>query len=352
MDTESDGFFHYRETVSLMQISSPAENLILDPLAVRDLAALSTILADPRIGKVMHGSDYDVRSLDRQYGFRISGLYDTAIATSLLNPELMGLGRALETYLGIKLDKPTRLQRSDWSRRPLPRDALNYAAGDSAHLLPLHDALEEKLRALGRSEWMTEECGLMERVRYDPPSQPAEACFSAKGTFDLEPQALAVFRELYLLREKDAERMDRPPFKVISNEALLAIARDPRIRFDAIPNANRRWLAAMEREIMAAIDRGLAQPPLNHPSRRKRRPNPWDDDSRRRWQVLHAARGREATALGISPAMLWPGKSLEAIGLDPTRLERELTGESEFGVRKWQRKVFGPVLNAAMNTAK
>jgi len=352
MDTESDGFFHYRETVSLIQISSPSETLILDPLAVRDLSALDAILADPRIRKVLHGSDYDVRSLDRQYGFRIAGLYDTAIATSLLNPELMGLGRSLETYLNIKLDKPTRLQRSDWSRRPLPRDALDYAAGDSAHLIALHDLLEEKLGALGRSEWMTEECGLMERIRYDPPASPDEACFNAKGTFDLEPQALTVFRELYLLREKGAEQMDRPPFKVISNEALLAIARDPGIRYDDIPNANRRWLASMDREIQAAIDRGMAQPPLNHPSRRKRRPNPWDDDSRRRWQAIHAARGQEAKVLGISPAMLWPGKSLEAIGLDPTCLERELTGESEFGVRKWQRTVFGPVLVAAMNTAK
>ena len=79
---------------------------------------------------------------------------------------------------------------------------------------------------------------------------------------------------------------------------------------------------------------------------------PWNDDSRRRWQVIHAARGQEAKVLGISPAMLWPGKSLEAIGLDPTCLERELTGESGFGVRKWQRTVFGPVLVAAMNTAK
>ncbi len=351
LDFESDGFHHYKERLSLVQIAAPGQAWILDPLAVKDVSALGAILANPGIVKVLHGSDYDVRTLDRAWGFRIKGLRDTATATQLLHPELMGLGRAIETYLGIKLPKLVRLQRSDWSRRPIPADALEYAVLDVAHSLALDDLLMAKLKELGRDGWLAEECALMESIRYEPPPPPEEACFGSKGAFDLEPRALAIFRELWMVRERSAEQVDRPPFKVISAEALLAIARDPDVDGDKIPNANWRWLDAMRGEIIAAVQRGRAAEPIIHPSRLKRRPSPWTPEGRTRWQVLHAVRVAKAAELGIAPSTLWPTRSLEALCIDPERLEPELSGQSEFSVRRWQRELLAGPLRAAWGTA-
>ncbi len=344
MDMESNGFFHYHEAISLIQLAVPGEAWLLDPLAVKDLSTLGAILAAPQVQKILHGSDYDLRSFDRQYRFHFANLYDTATATQLLNPEMMGLGRALQTYLNVTVSKPARLQHSDWSRRPLPADALAYATGDVVHLLALQDTLDPKLTDLSRRGWMAEECALLSQIRFEAPPPSAEACFSAKGTFDLKPRELAVFRELYLLREREAERMDRPPFKVVSNEALLALAREPYRPLHTLPNANKRWLSSIEQELRAAIDRGLEAPALTHPSKLKRRRNPWNDKARACWQQLNAARGGEAAALNISPSVLWPTRSLEQMALKPEILEDELNGTSAFSVRAWQRTVLGDTL--------
>ena len=347
LDMESNGFFHYKERISLIQLGVPGYTFLLDPLAISDFSALGRVIADPKIQKILHGCDYDMRSFDREWKYHFSGLYDTAIATQLLNTELMGLGRALETYLGVKVDKQVRLQRSDWSKRPIPVDAAEYAASDAAHLLQLQDVLDAKLKELGRQSWMAEECALMEQIRYEAPPSPEQACFNAKGTFDLEPGQLAIFRELYLLRERSSAEVDRPPFKVISNDALLAIACDPMISFDKIPNANRRWLESSRRQIEEAVARGRSHGGIAHPSRQKRKPSPWTEDSRHRYQAIHEARAREALTLGIAPSTLWSTRALEFMSLNPEKFDQELEGTSECGVRQWQRQVLGPILRQA-----
>jgi len=347
-DLESNGFFHYSERVSLMQFAVPGQAFIVDPIVLGEPRGLGELFSDPRKPKVLHGCDYDLRSLDREYGINIRGLYDTAIATQLLNPELMGLARAIETYLGIRVSKPARLQRSDWSRRPLPPDALAYAAADVVHLEPLKAALDAKLVELGRTAWMEEECALMERIRFEEPEPIELSAVTAKGTYDLSPMELAVFREVYLFRECEAERLDRPPFKVMSNEAILALARDPGRRPEELPGASRHWLAEAAGGLKDAARRGAKAPPVTHPSKTKRSPNPWYGEARERWQRMHAARLGAAKALGIGAAVLWPTKSLEAIALDPACAAAELSGESGFGVRKWQRQVFGPAVEAAL----
>ena len=138
--------------------------------------------------------------------------------------EAVRLARALEAYLGVRVSKPARLQRSDWSRRPLPPDALAYAAADVTHLEPLKRALDAKLAELGRAEWMAEECALMEETRFEEPEPLEVSAITAKGTYDLSPPELAVFREVYLFREREADRLDRPPFKVMNDATLVDVA--------------------------------------------------------------------------------------------------------------------------------
>src|SRR5213079_3173192 len=126
-----------------------------DPLAVADLSPVGRLLADAKVEKIFHDADYDLRILDRDYGFRARRLFDTRIAAQLAGEPAVGLAALLEKYVGVKLAKEH--QKADWSRRPLPPAMLAYAAADTHYLLPLRDALEQRLQSLGRLSWAQEE---------------------------------------------------------------------------------------------------------------------------------------------------------------------------------------------------
>jgi len=341
---EADGFFHYPERLCLVQMAAAGRILIVDPLALGGLDGLGPVLADRRIEKVLHGCDYDLRSFDRDFGFHFANIFDTQTAISLLEPSPMGLGNALRKYLGVDLKKPVKLQRSDWSRRPLPREALDYAASDAAHLFHLRDALRKLLAEKGREGWAAEEFALLEGIRFEPPEPPEMAAFGAKGAFDLDPRELAIFRELYLFRDAEARRLDRPPFKVVSDEVLMDIARNPDRPLSEVRRVNERWIHEAGRKIREAVARGKNAGPLLHPSRLKPRRKPWDDVTRARVKRLQQARAHHATELNIGPSVLWPMRSLERIASEPEAAWDEISGHSEHGVRKWQVKEFGAVL--------
>ena len=227
VDMESNGFHRYRESVCLIQLAVSDAVWILDPLQLLSLDELGEIFANPDIVKILHSADYDIRSFDRYYGFHIRGLFDTSIASAFLGLRTLGLDRVLQEHLGIGIDKEKSLQKSDWTRRPLSAEALSYAASDVQHLIPLHSVLIRKLTEAGRLDWVMEECERLESVRFTPISPPEESVLEAKGFRKLTPRQRAIFRALYLFRETEARKHDRPPFKVVSNDVLLSLAEKP-----------------------------------------------------------------------------------------------------------------------------
>ena len=154
-----------------MQLASPDAVYLVDPLAVGDVGPLGELLADPAIEKVFHASGYDIRSLDRDWGFRVSNLFDTSNASAFVGSTRLGLQAVLEEHLGVRIPKSRRLQRSDWTLRPLSDESLGYAASDVLHLARLRDALAERLHRLGRTRWLREECERMERLRHSEPDR-------------------------------------------------------------------------------------------------------------------------------------------------------------------------------------
>ncbi|MCH8939738.1 MAG: ribonuclease D, partial [Chloroflexi bacterium] len=179
VDTEADSMHHYPEKVCLVQIATPEQAYLIDPLAIHDLSALAPVLAAKGIQKLLHGADYDVRGMNRDYGMVFNNLFDTHLAARVLGLERVGLAGLLEDVLEIEIPKDKRIQRADWSKRPLNDDALSYAVGDVVHLFALQDALEEKLQTLGRSAWSAEECERQAEVRYMPPD-PVATVFAMK----------------------------------------------------------------------------------------------------------------------------------------------------------------------------
>ena len=362
LDTESNSLHCYRERVCLIQIGTKEETFLLDPLAVDDLSSLGRLLADPAIVKVLHGSDYDLRSLNRDYGFTIQGLFDTQVAARFLGSTSPNLAWVLKDSLGISIPKSRRMQTSDWGRRPLSSPAIEYAANDVAYLVAVAANLRERLLQVGRSAWVEEECQRMQRTKYSPP-QPSEVTFlRVKGSDRLTPRELAILKELFLAREEAAVRLDCPPFKVLSNEVLVRISQSystshtPLLEGEGIaglsPLEGRRWSTL----IRAAIARGQQGPEYHRPPR-ERGGRSWTPEAKGRLQRFKQWRSARGDALGLDPALLWPTASLERWALRGALDGTAPTGGGENSrpavpsaddpeVRGWQRREFEAELEA------
>ena len=200
VDLESNGFFRYRERVCLVQLAAAETAFLVDPLAIDDPQPLGRLLADPLVEKIFHAPDYDLRSLDRDWGFRVNNLFDTGIAAALAGSTRLGLQSVLMEYAGVELVKPRKLQRSDWTIRPLSDVALDYAAQDVLHLPRVRESLSARLKELSRLEWAEEEFARMETVRHVPPDREL-AFLSTRGSRDLDGRGLAILRSLSRFRD-------------------------------------------------------------------------------------------------------------------------------------------------------
>lgn len=347
VDTEAASFHRYSDRVYLLQLSSRARTLVVDPLAVTDLGRFGAVLADPEVEIVFHDADYDLRLLEREFGIRATKLFDTRVAAQLLDEPGIGLAALLEKYQGVTLDK--RFQRADWSRRPLSEDMLRYAATDTMHLLQLRDLLAERLEAAGRTAWAAEEFALLEDVRWGPAEDEEPAWLRLKGAKALKPRELAVLRELHTWRDEQARRLDRAAFRVLNNEPMLAMARAMPAELEAlkdIPGIGSETISRRGPQLLAAIERGRAIPDdrlprLERPPRRA--PDPILEA---RVERLKALRNRLAPQLGLQPGVLCPNGTLEAIArANPQTLE-ELAAVPE--LRHWQRREIGRELLAAV----
>jgi len=221
LDTESNSFHVYRERVCLIQISTRTSDWVVDALAV-DPRRLEPILAGaPAL--VLHGADYDVRCLKREYGFALPGLFDTMVAARRLGRTELGLSALVERHFGVRLAKVH--QRSDWGRRPLTPEQVKYAALDTHFLLPLHDILARELRERSLMDEARKEFGRVAAVEPRPKVFDLEGWKRLKGARELDATGRAILRALWIAREERASALDRPPFKVMPEQAMLEVAR-------------------------------------------------------------------------------------------------------------------------------
>ena len=99
LDIEGNGFYRYPERVCLIQISVEDHPFIIDPLQFEDLTPLGEIFSNPKITKIVHAGDYDIRSLSRDYQFTFNNIFDTSIAAAFLGSGRLGLDAVLKEYL-------------------------------------------------------------------------------------------------------------------------------------------------------------------------------------------------------------------------------------------------------------
>jgi ribonuclease D len=341
VDTESNSRHRYPERVCLIQVATSSKVYLIDPLAVEDMGPMGEVLADETVLKVMQGAEYDVRCLDREWGFRIRNLFDTSIAARFAGMSQSGLSALIEDLLGLKIPKLARIQKGDWSRRPLSQEALDYAATDVWHLQSIQKALETRLQTLERSAWVSEECARLEEIRYAAPDQET-AFLSLKGSRRLDGRAKAILKRLFTLRDAEARRRNRPPYYILPHEMLIHLASNPAADFAELP-ALRQIDSRFGRLLRTALDEGLADPQISNPVRPRRRGATQIEIER--LKTLKKWRMDLGTELSMDPALLWPMVSLERLAKAPHALSAELESAE---VRRWQGDQFAISLGAAL----
>ncbi|MBI2433077.1 MAG: HRDC domain-containing protein [Candidatus Hydrogenedentes bacterium] len=319
LDIEANSLYVYREHLCLIQLSIHGQDYIIDPLAGFDLGQLGKILADANVEKVFHASEYDLILFKREFGWQAVNLFDTMWAARILGYTNMGLAWFLREFYEVTLSK--KYQKTDWARRPLSHEQLEYAYKDTHYLLQLRDDLAVKLEAAGLMEEAREIFAREADVRVPERLFDPDGFWRLRGVRELPPQAQAIVAALYLFREEEAKRRNLPPFKIFTNDVIIVVARHaPRSLKElnavpSIPGAVKRHYAAEMLRLVAESSQG----PAPHPPRRSNRVSAAVLD---RYDKLQRWRKETAQQRGVESDVILTRETMWALAQTrPTTLE-------------------------------
>lgn len=321
VDTESNSLYAYREQVCLIQFSTHEDTYLVDPLAFKHLDLLAPLFSDPQIEKVFHAAEYDLFCLRRDFGFDFANLFDTMVAARILGREAVGLGSILEVEYGVQLDK--RYQRSNWGLRPLPEHQIHYARMDTHYLIPLRQRLYNELQERQLWPLAHEDFERLAHQHWDDNERNGEKpldCWRIRGSHDLKPKQAAVLHALCQYRDEAARNQNRPLFKVIGDQTLIAIAENTPLNLEALselPGMSRGQIRRHGNQLLQAIYRGLKSKPLYPP----RQPRP-DERITERIDALKRWRKHTAQEMGVKSDIILPRDLVHSLAeLNPTNLQ-------------------------------
>ena len=339
LDTEGASFHRFLDRIYLLQISTRKHSAIIDPLPIGSPAKLGQLLQSKAVEVVFHDADYDLRLLHQDYGWHVTNIFDTRVASQLLGIKSFGLAALLDQYFDVKLDK--KHQRADWSMRPLTADMLEYAAQDTRYLLQLKDQMQGELERRGRLHWAQEEFARLEGTRWEV-EESMEGFLRLKGARDLSRRELAVLREIANWRDTVAEQLDRATFRVMGNEALFEIARRaPKntAELGAIKGMPKGMIERAGADIISAIRRGMEAPEAELPKFPKGQRWNKDRDFDEKVNRLKVVRDAAATRLELDPGVLCSRERLENVARSGAKTVIDLAAVPD--LRRWQIEEMG-----------
>jgi ribonuclease D len=340
VDTESNAFHAYRAKVCLIQLADRGREWAVDPLALDDLTPLRELLNAPGTVKVLHAAEGDILALRRDFAFGIAPVFDTMLAARILGRRRYSLADLLADHFGVSLDK--RFQRHDWGQRPLAPAALRYAAADVRHLLDLHDLLRRQLAEAGRLAEAEEEFARVCAVQPEERAFDPGGFWRIRGARALHPAGRAALRELYLWRDARARALDRPPVRVLSDDALIAVSRS--LPGD-LPGLRRAGLTPLQvdrygSQLLAALRRARAAPPPRPPSGAGGAPP--DPRVAARFDALRAWRRDRAAARGVEPEVIVSNAALRALARAAPASAADVARIAQLG--PWKRDAYADEL--------
>ena len=347
IDTEADSLYHYYHKVCLIQITLGGQNYIVDPLSDMDLSGFLKLLEKKPL--ILHDAGYDLRMMQSSFNFSAKGkVFDTMAAAQLLGHEKFGLGSLVKKYFGIEMPKGG--QKSNWSKRPLSKKQLEYASEDTFYLHKLADIFSEELEKLGRMEWHDEwslrTVKAVEKHK-ETVEEEDENAWRIKGARHLHRNALTHLKQIWKWRERESQKQDVPPFKVMQNSRMLKLAvwasTSPHESIKSGPklpsNCKGRRLQELKKALAIAYNTPKAEKP-RHP-KVKHRPKP-PSESFLVFEELKIECDKLAADLGVASNVIAPRGKLKSISI---QRPKNITEIMKYGdLMKWQAKLLEPAV--------
>jgi len=222
IDTEFKRINTYYPELCLVQIATSHSLECIDVLSIEDLEPLFEKLYHIKTKWIVHSARQDIECLYHLSKRLPVSLFDTQIAASLMNYPLQISYQALTEILhNVKLDKS--FTRFDWTTRPLPANALEYALDDVRYLLPNFKKLIHELTISKKIKWLDEETRfLLNRELYEPSIE--QICYKTKGLSKLEKKFQEKAIKLAAWRENNAQQKNKPRKWIMSDQKLLDYA--------------------------------------------------------------------------------------------------------------------------------
>ena len=337
VDTESNSLHAYHEQVCLIQFSTPETDYLVDPLALDGLTVLGEVFANPEIEKIFHAAEYDLICLKRDFDFSVTNIFDTRWAVRILGYAKDGLDGLLSEKFDVQVNK--KYQKADWGRRPLSEEQINYARLDTHYLLPLKDMLQAELEEKGLLQLASEDFARACDVEI-PAGKPV-LWERMANNHNFSPRELTILKELYECRERIAEDLDRPPFKVMGDKQLFDMARLPPEHQDELLGLglSSRQVKRWGKAVLRAVAKGQTAPLV-----KPQQPERPDDAYLSRLDALKTWRKNAARKMQVESDVVLPRQLMEMIAQNAPRSMPELS--EMLSSSSWRMARFGPqILN-------
>jgi ribonuclease D len=314
VDTESNSLHAFREQVCLMQFSSTNADYLIDPLVLKDLSALAPIFSNPQIEKIFHAAEYDLVCLRRDFGYSFANLFDTMQAARILGYPAVGLDRLLNDKFKIQTDK--RHQKANWAARPLTKEQIHYARLDTHYLFDLRDVLEKELREKERLEFAKED--FVRACLYDEQKQKTNG--ESWGRFssrkDLSLRDLTILAYLCKWRDAEAEKLNRPVYKVVMDDTLVMVAKNsPQHKVDLSGlGLSEKQIHLWGDGVLSAVRQGVSAPLVE-----RRQVEVRNDAFLRRLEKIKVWRKSVGLEMGVESDVILPKPYVSAIAENPPK---------------------------------
>ncbi|WP_457553651.1 ribonuclease D [Desulfobacula sp.] len=339
VDLEADSMHCFKEKICLIQIASSSQAFLVDPFEIKEVSSFINLLENHDVIKVFHGSDFDIRSLDRDYQVQVNNLFDTEIACRFLGIKERGLAALLKQNFNVDVDK--KFQKADWGKRPVRQEMIEYSVGDVAYLTKLHDIIHQKLLSNGRLSWAVEEFEIQAKVRYE--NNHIRPLFKKfKGAGKMDNRSLAVLENLLQVRLKIAEKKDRPLYKIMANASLMTMANEKPVTIDQMLRI--RAISSKQADMYGdlCVEAIVNAMELEHkalPSYPKIRRPKKDVKVLKKIERLKKMREKVSGSMGIEPGFLLNNAMIASIAFEnPATIEDLLAIDN---LRHWQVETMG-----------
>jgi ribonuclease D len=297
----------------LLQLAAGGEIWCVDTLRGGSLESLVPALTAPQTRKVIHAARQDLEAVYLTTKCVISPVFDTQVAAGCvgMKPQV-GYAELVKTLLDVTV--PKGQTRTDWSKRPLTRAQLEYAADDVLYLGEIAERLAARLAALGREHWAAEDCAALQDPRlYEP--DPAQAWERLRGIGQIGPAPRARAKSIAIWREKLARERDLPRAWIVPDAAIFALAEaNPRSRaaLDAVHAMPANFNDAFAAGLLRTLEEESAQPVTDLEPGQDSRPTPEQRALIERLAKIVDARAAE---LEVSAELLAPRGELKALAM-------------------------------------